>query len=194
VTSRAVALSGAPLARFLRVTGSHGNGLHLVTELEAFCSPPSPWPPENLAPRRGWLDAEHLPALRLVLALAGLALCGWELVLRRAGRPEVDRLLRRALLLALALLAGLLWLTPPAATSFFVVHAPEQFHYYLGAKYFDELGYDHLYECAAAARKESGEPPPAVIRDLTSRELVPVDAAAQLEVCRGRFTPARWSA
>ena len=36
------------------------------------------------------------------------------------------------------------------------VHTPEFFHYYLGAKYFDELGYTRLYDCAAAVEVEHG--------------------------------------
>jgi hypothetical protein len=35
-------------------------------------------------------------------------------------------------------------------------HRHDQFHYYLGAKYFPEMGYDGLYKCAAIAQDEIG--------------------------------------
>ena len=38
------------------------------------------------------------------------------------------------------------------------VHLWDMTHYYLGAKYFGELGYDGLYECIAVADAESGWP------------------------------------
>lgn len=36
-------------------------------------------------------------------------------------------------------------------------HRHELFHYYLGAKYFPELGYDHLYKCTVVAQDELGK-------------------------------------
>ncbi len=36
-------------------------------------------------------------------------------------------------------------------------HRHDQYHYYLGAKYFQELGYDDLYKCTAIAQDELGE-------------------------------------
>ncbi|MCC6216852.1 MAG: hypothetical protein IT376_18480 [Polyangiaceae bacterium] len=35
-------------------------------------------------------------------------------------------------------------------------HRHEFFHYYMGSKYFEEIGYNRLYECAAAAEMELG--------------------------------------
>jgi hypothetical protein len=36
-------------------------------------------------------------------------------------------------------------------------HRHDQYHYYLGAKYFPELGYDDLYKCTAIAQDQLGE-------------------------------------
>jgi len=78
------------------------------------------------------------------------------------------------------------------------IHAHEFFHYYLGAKYFPELGYAALYECALVAVTE-GRPDAASrayeIRDLRSIErrqrIVPARVAPD---CHARFEPARWAA
>lgn len=75
------------------------------------------------------------------------------------------------------------------------VHAWEQFHYALGSKYFDELGYDGLYVASLQAQVETapGLPLPAVTRDLRNNWLVPTPTlethAAEV---KARFTPERW--
>jgi hypothetical protein len=54
----------------------------------------------------------------------------------------------------------------------------DQFHYFLGAKYFPEIGYTRLYDCAAQARIENGmgELIAATrVRDLESNLLLPGD-------------------
>ena len=90
-------------------------------------------------------------------------------------------------------------------------HRHDQYHYYLGAKYFPELGYDDLYKCTVIAQDELG-----TIRDVNG----PVDVtkenrradrkirhlgadnllkpAAQFlehpEECKGHFSTERWAA
>lgn len=95
-------------------------------------------------------------------------------------------------------------------------HRHDQFHYYMGAKYFQELGYDDLYKCTIVAQDEIGlvefvnedngrkmrinmraevRHPDKKIRNLGGDNLlIPVDAIlAEPEVCRSRFTPERWN-
>jgi hypothetical protein len=77
----------------------------------------------------------------------------------------------------------------------------EFYHYYLGAKYFTELGYLGLYDCTALADEEiaaeAGEQPKihAGVRDL-SDVLTNKTAAAAVSTCRsdwrGGFSAARW--
>lgn len=72
------------------------------------------------------------------------------------------------------------------------IRAWNVFHYYLGAKYFQELGYRHLYSCATEADQESLQfwKGNETVRDLTTYRLVPV---AHLPQCpKERFTPDRW--
>jgi hypothetical protein len=90
-------------------------------------------------------------------------------------------------------------------------HRHDQYHYYLGAKYFPELGYDDLYKCTAIAQDELGE-----IQTITGRVDVTKEnrradrkirhlgadnllkPAAQFlehpEECTKSFTPERWAA
>jgi hypothetical protein len=70
----------------------------------------------------------------------------------------------------------------------------DQFHYYLGAKYFVELSYDGLYACAALAAAERGESNGArPARDLRTNQMVTTaDIVRQSGSCRARFTSERW--
>lgn len=99
-------------------------------------------------------------------------------------------------------------------------HRWDQYHYFVGAKYFPELGYKNLYKCAVVAqdeletvqfqldrpynsdrhpvrtinmRKEMRDPDKK-IRDLPGENLlIPVgDILANKDECIGKFTPARW--
>lgn len=98
-------------------------------------------------------------------------------------------------------------------------HRHDQYHYYLGAKYFPELGYDRLYRCTAIAEDELGQVqfqdedhigagrarldlskevrhPDWKIRNLGGDNLLmPVaDVLAHPEICKEHFSPERWAA
>ena len=83
------------------------------------------------------------------VALAASALFGWGVVLRRAGREEVDRRLRDGVLALLGVLAAFCWWNLFAFHFYSPVHSWDQFHYYVGSKYQAELGYERLYACTA---------------------------------------------
>ncbi len=94
-------------------------------------------------------------------------------------------------------------------------HRWDQYHYYMGAKYFPEIGYDGLYKCTAIAQDEIGVASVDVegdgnvrpynlraevrksdkkIRNLSGDNLLmPVDELlANPDQCRSRFSPERW--
>jgi len=98
-------------------------------------------------------------------------------------------------------------------------HRHDQYHYYLGAKYFRELGYDRLYRCTAIAEDEIGvvsfqdedhigagrfrldltkevRHPDRKIRDVGGDNLLePVaEVLEHPELCKRHFAPARWEA
>ena len=78
------------------------------------------------------------------------------------------------------------------------VHDHDVFHYFIGAKYFPELGYRDLYACAAVAEAESGFPQRVRLRaqrDLTTNRIEPgAHALAQGAACPDRFGAPRWAA
>jgi hypothetical protein len=138
----------------------------------------------------------HATKAAIAVATALLLLAG--ALLRRRGRPDALRPLRDAALAALGL-AGLL-----GAWNFLnfrytaVVHAHELFNYAIGSRYFDELGYERLYECVAVADAEAGLLPRVAQRrmtDLATYELRDARAVlASPQRCKAAFSPARWAA
>jgi hypothetical protein len=80
------------------------------------------------------------------------------------------------------------------------VHHWDMYHYYMGSKYFDEVGYDGLYDATAVAMLDSPDfqargtlRPDDRIRNLATNELGTAAEAYQrgLQV-KARFTPERW--
>ncbi len=133
-------------------------------------------------------------ALRVVLAALGLVLFAEGLRRRRRGIAEARGSGRRVLLGAVAVLAF------AANYNLFVwtgLHRHELYHYYLGSKYFPELGYFGLYTCSVEAA--IGDAPlPADLTEITDlrskRRLPAAQAMAAAPRCRDAFTPARWEA
>ncbi len=75
------------------------------------------------------------------------------------------------------------------------VHHWEQFHYYLGSKYFPELGYDGLYAASLTAQRESHRQMnfQAWTRDLESNEVVSSwQVLSRGAEVKERFSEERW--
>ena len=77
-------------------------------------------------------------------------------------------------------------------------HRHEFFHYYLGAKYDRELGYEWLYKCTAVAQVELGqgnEVRARKLRELVHDQLEPTAPTLEHpELCKQRFADDRWAA
>jgi hypothetical protein len=136
--------------------------------------------------------------LRLALMAAGLLVFAAGPWLRgRVGPGSVLPRVRLVLLAVLALASLALYY------NFFRLHHPggfkatDVYHYYMGSKYADEVGYFDLYHCTLAALLEAGiesrfDLPP--VRDqhtlaMESRE----EALARSRQCAAGFEPERWS-
>ena len=78
------------------------------------------------------------------------------------------------------------------------VHDHDVFHYFIGAKYFPELGYRSIYDCSAVAEAEAGFPERVAARaqrDLaTNRIESGTLALARGADCPKHFGPQRWEA
>jgi hypothetical protein len=138
---------------------------------------------------------------KAAFALLGLGLAIQGAVLASRGRtlsPRAQRL-RNASLAVLALLALASYyrfsLTDRVPED---MHAREVFHYYIGAKYFPELGYGGIYDCTLAVADQQRWPWVAQLdlaRDLRTMEPQPaVDLARRgTRECEARFSPERWA-
>ncbi|MCU0304821.1 MAG: hypothetical protein MUC56_12265 [Thermoanaerobaculales bacterium] len=76
-----------------------------------------------------------------------------------------------------------------------MVHHWEQFHYFLGSKYFPEVGYDGIYVASLAAERELGlgHAPQPIMRDLRTNEVVPIRSLVNhMTEVRARFSDERW--
>jgi hypothetical protein len=76
-----------------------------------------------------------------------------------------------------------------------LIHHWEQLHYFLGSKYFPEVGYDGIYSATLAAERELdlGHGIQSYVRDLRTNEVVPVRSLLNhMDEVRDRFTDERW--
>ena len=150
------------------------------------------------------------------IAAVAVACLAYERHRRAARRPVPERTARAVgtALAAAAVAAYFAGLGYSYRTAF---HVWDQYHYVVGSRYFAELGYDGLYRCAAVAQAEL---PPAAYPDPLTGRAAPADPAAEVrlpgrmirnlgvdntlvpagrllaepELCRGRFSAARWEA
>ncbi len=211
----------APSVRFLRLSSSSGDGRASLSEVQAFCTDPGAWEPrlqvvdtaEAALPQasaRRWDDTSSR-WWELALAFLGLALLLWDGRRRREPAP-VGRgpreAFRRGLFVVAGLVATLTYFNFGAFHFGSFIHGWDTFHYYLGAKYFRELSYDKLYDCAtvADATRESGDSDSFFalrkaraerrkIRNLRTNQLESTaELLAHPESCTASFTAARWQA
>ena len=142
------------------------------------------------------LGPAEIGALKAGTAAAGALLLGFGALRRARGRPT-GRLFD-ALLAALGVLAAACWWNLGRFNYPIFGHPSETYHYYIGAKYFPELGYTGLYRCTALADAEAGlraEVEGRYARDLgTNRTVRAAELLREPERCKARFTPERWRA
>ncbi|MFW5876708.1 MAG: hypothetical protein ACOCXM_08220 [Myxococcota bacterium] len=140
-------------ARFVRLQPKAGDGNFSVSELALYCQRPEPFPPElevvavvakDPIGKRVRLTGSWKAALALGLIPVLL------LMARMRRRP------RAALALALVILGAFAWVRFGQFHVDGVLHPWDSFHYFVGSKYFDELGYTELYNCLAQHEREQG--------------------------------------
>jgi hypothetical protein len=166
-------------------------------------APLAPAIPFGVAPDLGlaglgpaWLGPAEMGGAKAAVAVAGALLLGFGALRRSRGRPAGRGF--DALLAGLGVLAAACWWNLGRFHYPSFGHLSETYHYYVGSKYFPELGYTNLYRCTALADAESrrgAEVEARYARDLGTNRIAP---AAELlrdpQVCQRRFSPARWRA
>ena len=140
----------------------------------------------------------QMNAIRTGILVLGFAVYAWGFWLPRSGSEKLARLRLAALLiLAAAAYASYYQFFQYSHVRGFAT--TDNFHYYVGSKYFDELGYFGLYECSLIALAEKGLQPDRAsgerARDLRSMELGPYSGIKENGAdCPRRFEPERWDA
>jgi len=126
------------------------------------------------------------------LSLLAVVLVVWRH--RRPGRLKDDE--AGQLLGVLAVVAALAYTNFGQFHGASMIHHWEQFHYYLGSKYFPEVGYDGIYVASLAAEREldTGHNPQPYMRDLRTNEVVTLGSLVNhMKDVRARFSDERWA-
>jgi hypothetical protein len=158
---------------------------------------PSPAESADGSPGDPLLTEQHVAVLKCAVAACTAGLLLWGAALRRAGREGTFARPRDALLLGLGVLGALGWsnfLQFRYSPGF--GHPLDVYHYYVGSKYFDELGYTRLYACTTVADAESGLRDLALRRSIRNLETYNRESAANIlrdpARCTRHFSPERW--
>ena len=138
--------------------------------------------------------------LQLGIASAALAVLIWGYRLYRQSADASAQRLPDRLLVILGLAAALAY--PNFGKFHFdnFVHNWDTYHYYMGAKYFRELGYVGLYDCAVVAESEQAQTPRQAARIgaraiMDLRTNAPKKASEVLkdpQTCKANFADERW--
>jgi hypothetical protein len=139
-----------------------------------------------------------LSLARGAIAAVGFGIFGWGVWLRRRGRPEKWQSVRVGLLSMLAAVAFAGYYNFFAGTHVGGFQGSDVFHYYVGSKYFAELGYFELYPCTLAALVEDGIQDPTELPEVRNQHTLRLQSRettrAGIRDCPERFSPERWSA
>lgn len=140
----------------------------------------------------GAFEKQTLIACKLAASVAVLSLVAVALLRERwIGRRRADDLLVLAASLSIAI-----WFSFGVLHGRQVTHHWEQFHHFLGSRYFAELGYDGLYAASVADQIDHSADSwvPAYTRDLRSNQIRPTtELVPQMREVYARFTPERWA-
>ncbi|MCE9594369.1 MAG: tetratricopeptide repeat protein [Planctomycetes bacterium] len=196
--SPATAETMAHLGVLLQALGEHDAGSELVRRATAIDT--SVFIPEMTLQegKASWWNERTARWWRLLWAAAVAGLFAWSLRRERATSTKSTTPLRG--LFAASLVVSALTYTNFLTFNYGTfVHRWDEYHYFVGAKYFDELGYDGLYDCTVIADSETPGWSERVktrwLRDLRTNEMVPAEQVlANGAALKARFTPERWRA
>jgi hypothetical protein len=136
-------------------------------------------------------------AVAIGVALAAMGVILWGIRLADEGRPSAFQRLRDRTMLALGLCGVFAYFNFGHLHFGGFVHVWDTYHYYVGAKYFREVGYERMYDCAAVVDAENGRLAEVQRRnhtDLRTNLIVPTKEVVENadQICKQYFTPERW--
>ncbi|MBM4363753.1 MAG: hypothetical protein FJ104_13820, partial [Deltaproteobacteria bacterium] len=182
-------------ARFVRLEAVAGDAVRSVAEVRLFCQIPDPWPPSRVVRRAVQPDPTGLFLARVQNGKLAFGLLAVPLLV--FGLPRLRRpALRRGLVALVIGLSGLFWVHFGKFHGNTAIHHYDAFHYFIGTKYFPELGYFELYRCTAAVERAAGRGDDLdrhAFRDLDDNQAYPGTWTRSHEGrCRADFSAARW--
>lgn len=149
--------------------------------------------------RDEWLGFTRWVRITLTLGLALLLI--YEYRARRLGEHIPERTKKIVAIVFTVLAFGVYFdFGNPNVRYADYYHRHEFFHYYLGSKYNQELGYHRIYECTAIAEIENGRGSSVrerELRDLRVNLIRPIKetyVVSDPAECKRHFTPERWDA
>ncbi|HTM43945.1 MAG TPA: hypothetical protein VL137_03265 [Polyangiaceae bacterium] len=140
-----------------------------------------------------------LTPMAIGLSLTTAALFMIERRARFLGQPFTKKTARTVgiILTVLGVITYFDWLNPNVRYPNYY-HRHEFYHYYMGSKYFEEVGYQRLYECTAVAEVELGfgdKLKKQELRDLRVNLITPITNTyvfSDPDQCKSHFKPERW--
>lgn len=182
-------------ARFIRFEALSGDQVFAATEVRVYCGVPEPWPPTRVVRDREPVDPQNVRGWKAQSLKTVLGLLAFPLLFSLA--PRLGASGRRRLFGSFIVVAALAWTQFGNFNGGDPLHTWDSFHYFMGSKYFAEVGYFDLYRCTAASEREVGkgaEVDQVPMRDLEDNRIYPGAWSRTPEGrCRASFTPARWS-
>ena len=170
-------------------------GFTLPSNYDEFWS----WKPfgEALFRKPIWVDLMF--TLRLSLCMIGALLLMWEVRAWRMGSPFAERMKKRiAIGMTLLSFGAYFEFSNPKVRYGEYYHRHEFYHYYLGSKYSEELGYQRLYDCTLIAEVDNGRGSQVKTREFRDLSVNLIKKASDTyiinepERCKKHFTSKRW--
>jgi hypothetical protein len=142
-----------------------------------------------------------LRAMRVSLSMVGAALLMYKARAARLGQVVPRKWQRNVAILFTVLGFGVYfdYFNPNTRYSEYY-HRHEFYHYYLGSKFFKEVGYKRLYECTAIAEIELGRGANVRKRDIRDlrdnliKPMVDTEVVKDPKHCTSHFSKERWEA
>ena len=132
-----------------------------------------------------------LISYQVLTGLGALGVAGWVWLTRKGRRASVRlRIAARVILTVLTLVSGFNYFYGQhgLSTTMFA-HRWDTFHYLLGPRWYDEVDYADLYNCAVEDLSQRDVPDRTPVRDLSNYHMTTAGKLRAEQRCKDKFTP-----